>query len=169
MDIEKKFQDELKGFVSAPFMFIGSGFSRRYLGLEDWEGMLNRFCVTDMRSFEYYFSMSNSNLPKTAAFMCRDFSEVWWQSTEYSESRSAYKQDGKMINEASPLKYEISKYLKNRLEEGNFNLKDELDDFKEIVVDGIITTKPYGYKFITSLTKTSLALLSFSLYSIGVR
>lgn len=140
MDIEKRFQDELDKFISAPFMFIGSGFSRRYLGLEDWGGMLNRFCDNKIDSFDYYFSMSNSNLPRTASLMSRDFCEFWWKSDEYNESRRSYQEQGKMISESSPLKYEISKYLKHRIQVDKFNLRSELEDFKNVVIDGIITT-----------------------------
>ena len=41
--MENKILEYIGHYNTAPFLFVGSGFSRRYLGLEDWEGLLKRF------------------------------------------------------------------------------------------------------------------------------
>lgn len=140
MDISNVLIEKLKDFKSAPFLFIGSGFSRRYLGLEDWKGLLKRFCNGYTNSFDYYFSTANSDIPKAAKLMSKDFAELWWKSEEFETSRDIYKEYGDMIKESSPLKFEISKYLIeiNPLQEEE--LLKEIAEFKKIVVDGIITT-----------------------------
>ncbi|MCT4564999.1 MAG: SIR2 family protein [Maledivibacter sp.] len=132
--------DHLKHFKAAPFLFIGSGFSRRYLGLEDWKGLLQRFCKDNISSFDYYYSKANSNLAMTASLMSKDFSETWWKSDKFKSSRESYSEYGKMTRESSPLKYEISKYLSDINVLENKELQQELIDFKNVVVDGIITT-----------------------------
>lgn len=55
----------LKANTAAPFLFIGSGFSRRYIGLENWEELLSRFCE-NIKSFGFYSSQNNRDMPKTA-------------------------------------------------------------------------------------------------------
>lgn len=141
MDIEKKFENDLKKFKSAPFLFIGSGFSRRYLGLESWQNLLKKFCLDDMKPFDYYLSKSESNLPDTASLMSEDFHEIWWESPNFEESRKEYSDFGKLPGVSSTLKYEISKYLKKKsVENIEKSLEKEVELFKNAVVDGIITT-----------------------------
>lgn len=84
-------KEELKDiFIKAhagPFLFVGSGFSRRYLGLEDWRGLLARFC-SDLKPFGYYLSKANGDLPAVANLMSEDFNELWWSSDSYEVSRN---------------------------------------------------------------------------------
>lgn len=123
----------------APFLFIGSGFSRRYIALEQWNELLARFC-TGIRDFGFYSSQNNQDLPKAAAAMAADFNEIWWTSDEYELSRKAYSKSVGGISSA--LKYEISKYLKGITKDvvKNEQMEKELEALSRINVDGIITT-----------------------------
>lgn len=143
MDMTDKVVSELTQILAAnsgaPFLFIGSGFSRRYIGLEQWSELLELFC-NDIKDFGFYYSDNNAHLPKTASAMSRDFNKIWWDSEQYSSSRNEF---SKQVNSSSSaLKYEISKYLKNK----NFkNVEDpviieELESLSSLNVDGIITT-----------------------------
>lgn len=124
---------------AAPFLFIGSGFSRRYLGLEDWAGLLSRFCEP-INPFAYYRAKASNNLPLAASYMADDYYEWWWTADETRDSRDTF--SGFVTEKADPLKYEMALYL------GSFTLKDvqasgfsdEIAAFAEVSVDGIITT-----------------------------
>lgn len=124
---------------ASPFLFVGSGFSRRYLGLEDWAGLLQRFCRS-IRDFGYYSSKANGDLPLAATYMANDFHEWWWSAEQVAESRSANSHLVK--GKADALKVEIASYL-NR-----FSLEDarrsdygnEIAALSAISVDGVITT-----------------------------
>lgn len=129
----------LEKHPAAPFLFIGSGFSRRYLGLEDWSGLLARFCGP-IREFGYYSSKADGDLPRAASFMAEDYNEWWWSAAEKAESREVYGEQVQSKSDA--LKVDISDYI------GSFSLEtarasaygQEITSFSEISVDGVITT-----------------------------
>ena len=129
----------LERHVAAPFLFVGSGFSRRYLGLEDWTGLLKRFCQP-IRDYGYYSSKANGDLPLTASYMATDYNEWWWSATGPVEQRALA---GEIVREqADALKVDIASYI------GDFSLENarsseaagEIAAFSDIAVDGIITT-----------------------------
>lgn len=135
--------ETLKGILdkhpAAPFLFVGSGFSRRYLGLEDWVGLLTRFCEP-IRDFGYYHSKANGDLPATASNMAGDYNEWWWGAEETAEQRALFSTAVKGTSDA--LKLEISRYI------GEHTLEDargsqygsEIALLSEIAIDGVITT-----------------------------
>lgn len=129
----------LQKHPAAPFLFVGSGFSRRYLGLGDWAGLLQHFCQP-IRDFGYYSSTANGDLPTAASNIAQDYNEWWWSAPEMAESRSRFSEIIK--GSADALKVEIANYL------GQFSLEnarqlefgDEIDALSKIAVDGVITT-----------------------------
>jgi hypothetical protein len=124
---------------SFPFLFIGSGFSRRYLGLDNWEGLLRRFC-RGLKDYEYYRSKANVNYPFIASLISEDFHEHWWTSSEYLTQREGYKEYSD--NLSSPLKIAISEHMKKHSCECCVNeiYKEEIKALSKLEVDGIITT-----------------------------
>lgn len=100
-----------------------------------------KFCEFDkMSSFEYYNSKANSVLEDVASLMAHDFHEVWWKDERFKESRETYKEYGSMINKESPLKYEISKYLKDKKLDDSNQYYEEIDSLKKVEINGVITT-----------------------------
>lgn len=85
MDIEKELINVFNEHSAGPFLFLGSGFSRRYLGLEDWAGLLRKFCKTN-KPFEYYLSIANGDNAEIATLLAKDFNTYWWESEEYKEN-----------------------------------------------------------------------------------
>lgn len=124
---------------SSPFLFIGSGFSRRYLGLEDWGSLLRRF-TSGIRDYEFYLSSANGDLPAVATLIAQDFHDYWWGSEKYSASRDRNK--GKIRDRTSALRVEICAYL-NSIALPSFSespYADEIAALSKLNVDGIITT-----------------------------
>lgn len=136
-------KDSLKEILvkahAGPFLFLGSGFSRRYLGVEDWKGLLTRYC-TGLNPFEYYLSKANGDLPSVARIMSQDFNEFWWSNEIYKVSRE--KNQNKISDLTSALRIEICEYLKSVSVEKfrNSDYLDELSLIGRLNVDGIITT-----------------------------
>lgn len=109
MDITIKLQKILDSSPTAPFLFVGSGFSRRYLNLEDWEGLLTRFGNNLQSGFVKYASESNDNLALAAQNMAAAYSDYWWglpEARNISNSSAWYK------HLTVPLRYDICEYLK---------------------------------------------------------
>ncbi|ELK4808426.1 TPA: SIR2 family protein [Pseudomonas aeruginosa] len=139
MGIKERLIEIFKARGSGPFLFVGSGFSRRYLGLEDWRGLLERFCVAG-RPFEYYLARANGDYPTIATLLAKDFNEVWWKSEEYAESVGRYK--SRIEDETSALRIEICNYL-STLDQSkalSSQYKAEVELLSGLNVDGVITT-----------------------------
>jgi len=140
LNIEDELSTHLKKFTTAPFLFIGSGFSKRYLNTEDWEGLIRKFCELVPQGFGYYRSTSNSKWDVAAKMLAEDFHQLWWTHENYSESRAKF--EDYATSKQSPLKIEISEYLKSKKYQYGLNEKNdkEIVELKKVVVDGIITT-----------------------------
>lgn len=158
MDIKEKLSNHLDDFNVAPFLFVGSGFSRRYLGLEDWEGLLRRFAKMTNNPYHYYSSdnVEEESKPEIASSIAEDFYDIWWDNKKYEDDRNKF--EDKIKNKHSPLKLKISEYIKNKkliYNDPNFKmeeydwlkkeddldfLREELNQLKEANINGIITT-----------------------------
>lgn len=126
--------------MATPYLFVGSGISRRYANLPDWEGFLRDLSKHLKRPFDYYRGRASKDLPKVASIIADDFYEIWWDKAEFSESRNKF---GKMVDDRSlPLKIEISNKFEAAIDDLVIPaaLEDEFELFKRVTVDGIIST-----------------------------
>ncbi|WP_342640966.1 SIR2 family protein [Rhodoligotrophos ferricapiens] len=138
-DVTNELSRILQSNGGAPFLFVGSGFSRRYLGSDDWKGLLRRFCA-EIREFDYYFASTDGDLPMTASLIARDFHDLWWNSAKYEESREKFRETSTSVQSA--LKNEIAQFLSQLPLEGlpDEQIQREISALKNLNVDGIITT-----------------------------
>lgn len=139
MEIKEKLVEIFKSRPAGPFLFVGSGFSRRYLELEDWRGLLERFCVTG-KPFEYYLSLANGSYPKVAQLLAEDFNKHWWSAPEYAASTERNK--AKINSETSALRIEIANYLStlDQSKAKSSEFSKEVSLLSKLNVDGVITT-----------------------------
>lgn len=139
MDFKDIFFQRLDGFASSPFLFIGSGFSFRYIQTEKWEQLLRKYSNQMGIPFEKYRSYAGGNWPKVGSYIANDYHKYWFESTETEDERNTNLQE--MVNMSSPLKVSVSNYLKkaseNEIPEG---LLTEIALLRNAKINGIITT-----------------------------
>ena len=73
---KEEFIETLKKSHSAPFLFIGSGFTRHYLGTPDWKGMLSKFAPKHIN--QYYSTAGTDYLPTIATSIAEDVNSDFW-------------------------------------------------------------------------------------------
>lgn len=150
-----KLLEILSSSSSLPFLFIGSGFSKRYINLPNWKELLKYLAgLVDESEYSYakYEQKARESLKegannynllmtKIADFIESDLSDIWYNSPKFLDSRNLYKE---CIEESvSPLKMEISKYINQFYAKNEFLLEGEIDHLKQISIRsiaGIITT-----------------------------
>lgn len=139
LDIKAELIASFDAAGAAPFLFIGSGFSRRYLNLEDWPTLLRRFSA-GLKDFEYYLTSANGDLPTVASLIAENFHDYWWHDEKFAASRE--KNKTKLKDKTSALRIEICNYL-NDIAQAGFTdtaFPEEIAVLSRLNVEGIITT-----------------------------
>ena len=136
----------VKGFTAPPFLFIGAGFSKRYLNTPSWKELLAHFAATvrddnQEISFNYYVEQARikygeSDLPCVASCLMHDFNIKWFGDKEF-------RNDNPLEGDIShAFHVAVSKYISSFKWDGICQ-KSEIDDFKSLCskhIAGIITT-----------------------------
>ena len=79
-------QEVVARFNTTPFLFAGSGITRRYYGLPDWVGLLTYFAEKvkkDPFAYRFYENKASEaehteeKLPLVASYIEKDFNDAW--------------------------------------------------------------------------------------------
>lgn len=144
-----------------PFLFIGSGLSRRYYNLPNWtnllQEMVDKFNQDSFafRSYEDKASFTDNPYginPKIASLIEEDFNKEWFSNSNIRTLDEAYMQ--KVSDGCSPFKAEMSYHLKQKSTLQS-KFKDEvtlLNNIAKKSIAGIITTN-YDLFFETYLSE----------------
>jgi hypothetical protein len=134
----------LKKTDHLPMLFIGSGMSIRYLGLENWPGLLRRFAQLVMDS-EYVYEIYEQQakglecteglLPKIAELIEHDFNLHWFKDEQFRESREQSADEIK--RSVSPFKIEVARYLRDKSREHSAEYANEIELFKQLEMRSI--------------------------------
>lgn len=142
-------QDVVGNFNTTPYIFVGSGLTRRYYNLPSWEELLKHFSTMISKDEFAYSSYVNraqklehpqGMLPKVAELIQNDFDEMWFKTPGIRTT------DKNLLacvkNNVSPFKIEIADYIKKH-STMNKEYADEVTLFSKITersIAGFITT-----------------------------
>lgn len=148
--MKRKIIEIIKKSNTLPVLFVGSGLSRRYLNIENWEGLLSKF-ANYASDEEYAYNIykhraeiekyTEGLLPKVAELIENDFNQVWYSEDRFLSSRETHKKD--IEDNISPFKLEIADYMIDKSSNYSEEYSEEIDLFKKIgnkSVAGFITT-----------------------------
>lgn len=124
-----------------PFLFIGSGFSRRHIGLPDFNGLLEMTCLDNMKDYAYYKIKSSSNPPEAAKYISNDFYDAAWENKKCADFLHKITDKCKDISDV--YKFYVAECIQNMhtaAKDAGYALANEIDTLKEATIDGIITT-----------------------------
>jgi len=141
--------DVVSQFNTTPFLFIGSGITRRYYNLPDWENLLRIFATRineDPFAYNYYESKAKTMncsvglFPQIAELIENDFNSLWFSKPQKRELDEYYLD---MVSHGvSPFKAEIAMFIKNQshiVQEYDVERK-KLHDISKKSISGVITT-----------------------------
>lgn len=119
-------EDLVKSFTSSPFLFAGSGISRRYLGCPSWEELLQYFAnklnpdIFAFRNFESKAKekLRQKNVPNSREFLypiiaeliAAEFDDKWLSDSSF-RTTDASSEELILKGEASPFYVELANYL----------------------------------------------------------
>jgi hypothetical protein len=139
MSFKEEFYNQLDEFASSPFLFIGSGFSFKYINTENWEGLLRKYSGMMKNPFERYRSLANGNWPKVGTLIAKDYHNHWFDSPDLEQERNLNLHE--MVSFSSPLKVSVSTYIKEASEKPFApEIQTDIELLKAAKINGIITT-----------------------------
>lgn len=143
-------QEVVAQFNTTPFIFAGSGLTRRYYNLPDWEGLLKHFAElisTDRFIYQSYLNRANQSshpegiLPKVASLIEADFNQKWFEADSCVRSGSEEVLTA-VENGGSPFKAEVAEYLRKKsvIVENYISEIAKLKNISKKNIAGVITT-----------------------------
>ena len=136
-------------FNTTPFLFVGSGLTRRYLNLPDWKGLLKHFAEI-IRNDEFSYSSYENQakgmvckagiLPKVAELIQKDFDKKWFLDESIRTVEKKMLEE--IQNGISPFKAELGAYISRKasVAESYQNEIEKLAEISEKSIAGVITT-----------------------------
>lgn len=120
----------------APFLFLGSGFTRHYFNTPDWENLLEQFSPCHINQYK---SKGITSFPSIASAIAKDLNEQFWNLPDEDDFKSRNQQ---YVNTPSAvLKIKIANYFKEQINNNiSSEFQDEIDVLRKSSIDGIITT-----------------------------
>ena len=144
-------QEIVSGFSTTPFIFAGSGITRRYYDLPDWKNLLLYFAKKvrgeDDLAFRYYENELSSDvstedrMPMIASHIEKDYNNLWFENRNGIRSGSN-EVEKQVLEGVSPFKAEIAAYIRNKSVQ-KYDYKSEIEKFRALTknnLSGIITT-----------------------------
>lgn len=144
-----KIEDVVEKFNTTPFLFFGSGMTRRYYNLPDWKGLLEHF-AREIRDDEFAYSIYENRaskmdtpvglLPKVAELIQTDYDEKWFRDASIRNLEADLLM--KVKRGLSPFKAEVATYIKkNSVVVDEYKTEIEmLSNLSEKNIAGVITT-----------------------------
>lgn len=144
MDSHDQLAAVLGASETLPVLFVGSGFSRRYLGTPDWESLVAYAASLTPYPVDYYSSQlpadtpKEQRLPRISSLIASRFHQSWWESPEYSDLRKEY--EGQVPDAGDPLKVLVSRHISSMAPIEDKTLLEEREKLSQAKVHAVITT-----------------------------
>ena len=134
--MQDKIHRLLSNATALPVFFVGSGLTRRYLGLPNWEGLLREFCVKS--PYEYYYNKAERECrehpemiyPKIADYVEADFNDTYFTESTYEKSREDHAKE--IDAKISPFKFCIADFFRDKAHNIQEQYAHEIELFRKI-------------------------------------
>lgn len=146
LDIKTIIGEAIRNTGHHPFLFVGSGVSKRYMNTEKWDELLRVFC-TEFSSNEFQYDVYANRVaekdyygqqPAIAYLLEKDYNNEVLTASKYHDFRERHKEELK--NSVSALKIAVAEHLSDcTIPEDNEEIK-LLKKLAKRSVSGIITT-----------------------------
>lgn len=153
-ELQDRINEIFEGFQTKPILFIGSGLSKRYMELPDWQSLLNIYAgKVKAKSFPYRIYERNASkeiakkgleesekLPMIASLIEEDYDDKFFDDEEF-EKEIKQKHEIEISKGISPFKLSLSNYFENAIPSTE-SYELEKENFMKLVnkVSNIVTT-----------------------------
>jgi hypothetical protein len=146
-NLQSKIKEIIDRTDAAPFLFVGTGMSKRYVDAPSWSDLLKWAASLTGKDYKRYLQEADrrSNRkdqypgPTIGSLIDKEFNDIWWESSKYKEERRKVKSSDYIYE--SPLKLQIAKKLQS-VSNRDFpsHHEEEIKFLREATIDGVITT-----------------------------